>query len=145
MQYPFRAQCWCHITEQSNYAISLDSSACRNRSNPHMTYMWMLRLVSLLISCYWHLLACKAIAADSSPDLGASQAMTGPCSPISSYEIPKITVGGITLTSGVITVPECNSLDTIGLLLFHSGFAVRCFCVLAILKKLLIFTTIVLT
>lgn len=105
----------------------------------------MLSLVSLLISCCWPLLVCNPIAAHSSAGLGVSQAMDGPCFPTSSYRIPKITVGGITLTSGVITVPGCNSLDTVGLLLFHNGFAVRCFCIQSILDSLLILSLLFLT
>lgn len=80
-------------------------------------------ILALVFSCCGCFVACEGMPTDKLEEQAA-----GPCAPVGPRKLAGTQVGNIKLSSGQITLPECDGLDRIGLVLFHNGFGVRCNC-----------------
>eukprot|EP00892_Ulva_mutabilis_P003955 jgi/Ulvmu1/1931/UM012_0091.1 len=81
--------------------------------------LWLLPILLLsLLSCCLHIRLCESMETDQAQPVA-------PCSPTSAQDLPGITFNKTQLSGGRITLPGCDNLDRIGLVVFHNGFAAR--------------------
>lgn len=138
-----RTKCWWYtgpVTFHGKYLLRLCTGAAPCLCPDIRESMWMQRVTLLLAACCLTPLLRKTMAArcgtavDSDPHRVQDNA--GPSSSIVTVGLPGTAVGNIKISSGQLTVPGCSTSDRFGLVLFHSGFSVRCVCFLSALYGL---------
>eukprot|EP00892_Ulva_mutabilis_P003952 jgi/Ulvmu1/1929/UM012_0089.1 len=80
--------------------------------------LWLQPILLLILSCCSRFRPCASMETDQAQP-------AAPCSPTSAQALPGGSLGRIQLSSGQITLPGCDNLDRIGLVLFHNGFGAR--------------------